>query len=52
QGKYQKNVTEDMATTSTPGLTIHRIKMPALPDMTTSYTDMVSVSTAKLETFQ
>ena len=30
QGKHQKNVTEDMATTSTPGPSIHRIQINAM----------------------
>ena len=43
QRKHQKNDTEDMTTTFTSGPTIHRIQMPALSDITTSYTDMASV---------
>jgi hypothetical protein len=39
----KKNVTEDMTTTFTSGPTVHRIQMPALSDITTSYTDMASM---------
>ncbi|KAL3865738.1 hypothetical protein ACJMK2_043098, partial [Sinanodonta woodiana] len=50
--KHQNNVTEVMATASSPRPTIHRIQISALPDKTTSLLDMASVSTAELKNFQ
>ncbi|KAK3582641.1 hypothetical protein CHS0354_001687 [Potamilus streckersoni] len=35
-----------MATTFTPGLTVHQIPIPAVSDITTSESDMATVDTA------
>jgi len=39
----ERNVSKDMATTSTPGPTVHRIPIPAVSDITTSESDMATV---------